>query len=282
MKSLLSDKRCSCRFASAFTMIELLAILGVLTVLACVLAPALARTRRSTNSAQCLSNVRQLMAAWTMYADDSRAGLPPNRDGGNAGKSAGDASWAGGWIDYSSSTDNTNTALLVDHSRYPYGAYLGPYLRTATVFKCPSDLSMVSIGAQRYPRVRSVSMNGRVGAMARSWSGTFTFPLYTTVASLVAPKPSELFVLTDEHPGSINDPVFQVDPETLWQMIDYPAGYHNAAASFGFADGHVELHRWQDPRTVPASAAGTLIPLSVSLPRDQDVLWIQQHCAARR
>jgi prepilin-type processing-associated H-X9-DG protein len=34
-----------------------------------------------------------------------------------------------------------------------------------------------------------------------------------------------------------------------WSWWDWPAWYHNGRSSLGFADGHAEIHTWQDPRT---------------------------------
>ncbi len=269
------------QFDRGFTFLELLVIVGLLALLACVMSPVLARSRPSSNAAQCLANMRQLMTAWTMYTHDSRGILPPNRDGATAGKSSGDASWAGGWLDYSFSTDNTNIAMLIDHVRMPYAAYLGPYLQTASAFRCPSDCSMVTIAGQKMARVRSVSMNNSVGTMTRSWTLN-QHRLYPTLASMVVPKPSELFVLCDEREDGINDPVFMVDPDTRFQLVDYPGAYHGNAGTFGFVDGHVELHGWQDPRTVPLLLPGQLLPLNQNLPGDLDVDWIHQHCSAKR
>ncbi len=271
-------ERCR-RSIRAFTLIEVLAVLGILGLLACVLSPALARTKPGNNAAQCLANMRHLMGAWTMYADDSRGILPPNCDGGNAGKVPGDASWVGGWLDYTTSTDNTNVALLVNHTQWPYGAYLGPYLVTASAFKCPSDRSIVTFAGQKIPRPRSVSMNSRVGTMTRYWTGQ-AYRLYPTLSSMVAPKPSELFVLNDEREDSINEGCFMVDPDSPWLLVDFPGAYHGNAGSFGFADGHVELQRWRDLRTVPPLAPGQLLPLNIMLPGDVDAEWIQQHCSA--
>ncbi len=271
------------RSVTAFTLLELLVILGMLSVLVCVLSPALARTKPGTNAAQCLANLRHLIGAWTMYADDVGGKLAPNRDGGYTGKAPSDASWAGGWLDYTANSDNTNIALLMDHNQFPYSAYLGPYLKTASVFKCPSDHSVArTYGGQRMARVRSVSMNNRVGDMTRSWSGLPTYRLYRTMSSIVAPHPSQLFVLNDEREDSINDGVFMVDPDTPGQMVSFPAGYHNASATYAFADSHVELHRWQDPRTLPVLVPDQLIPLNVNLPGNPDVEWIHQHCSAKQ
>ncbi len=262
----------------AFTLLEFVVVLSVLALLSCVLAPALCRTTPNSAVFRCLNNLRQLGTAWVMYADDNRGKLVYNRDGGAAGLTSTDASWVAGWLDFTSNPANTNTDMLINHARYPYGGYLGPYLKSPKPFKGPADLSAVTIGGQSLPRARSVSMNSRVGEGARMWLGTSRYLMYKTVADLYDPSPSRLFVFLDEREDSINDGVFQSDPDTLYQLIDYPASYHNSAGAFGFADGHGEIHAWRDPRTMPALEPGQLLYLNVNLPGDVDVLWLQQHC----
>ncbi len=65
----------------------------------------------------------------------------------------------------------------------------------------------------------------------------------------------------------------------LWQIIDYPASYHGNAAGYSFADGHSEIHRFKDPRTMPVLQPGQLLPLNRNLPNDLDILWMAQHAA---
>src|ERR1035441_2475921 len=125
------------------------------------------------------------------------------------------------------------------------------------------------------PRVRSVSMNNCVG------TGSITgprygvsFPLCSNFAQIKLP--AYMFVLLDEREDSINDGCFETDPDTLYQVVDYPASYHNNAAGFSFADGHSEIHRWKDPRTMPVLHPGQSLALNVNLPGDGDVLWLAQ------
>jgi prepilin-type processing-associated H-X9-DG protein len=68
-------------------------------------------------------------------------------------------------------------------------------------------------------------------------------------------RPVDVFVILDEQADSINDAAFMHDPgytqgQERWR--DLPASYHNRAGSFSFADGHSEIHKWLDPRTVQA------------------------------
>ena len=266
---------------TGFTAIEFGAVIATLSLLALVLAPALARTQPIHSATQCVNNLRQIGLAWRMYAEDNGGNLVYNFRGAMAGKAPGSENWAGGWMDFTSNSDNTNTALLINRERYPYSAFFGPYLRSARAFKCPADKLTVNIAGQRLPRVRSVSMNSRVGEGGRSWVTPSAYPLYPNLRGVFPPVPAQLFVLLDEHEASINDSVFFVDPDTQWRLIDFPASYHNGGAGFAFADGHSEIHRWHDGRTMPVLSPGQLLPLNGPMPGSVDIQWLQQHVAAR-
>ena len=270
--------------SGAFTLIELVTVCAVLALGALTLLPALGRSRPDSNPLRCLNNLRQLGNAWVMYAEDNQGKLVYNPDGAGVGRTFDQPSWAGGWLDFTTSPDNTNTALLVDHNRYPFSAFLGPYVRTPAPFKCPADRSTTVIGGQRFARARSLSMNGWVGQKARGWFTSGGFQIYGKTSDITKLTPAGLFVFTEERPDSINDGVFFTQPSYSgpnYTIIDYPAAYHLDACTFSFADGHSEIHRWRDPRTMPVLRPGQLLTFNVSTPGNPDVFWLITHSTSR-
>lgn len=65
----------------AFTLVELLVVIGIIAVLIAILMPVLSKARAAANKTKCLSNMRSLALAQTLYAAEQRNLLVEAGDG---------------------------------------------------------------------------------------------------------------------------------------------------------------------------------------------------------
>jgi len=217
-----------------------------MAILAAMLLPALAMSKDRGQGARCLGDLRQLTTAWLAYTSDNRGYLVSNGGLGQQPSSPTDPSysqWCPGRQDVSQELSISSSSADVGGLWIRKGL-LYPYVGNEGVYKCPADtFSFTAIGFQ-YPHVRSVSMNCYLGPIA-AWNNVVQATCYYTEASMVRPGPAHLFVFIDENPYSMNDAFFVCQP-TNPHWIDAPATYHNGGSGLSFADGHAEIHRWQD------------------------------------
>lgn len=269
---------------SAFTLTELLVVIGVMGILATLQLTALTSNRTQGQTMTCRYNLGQLTRAWQMYAEDNAGWFPPNEDNVST------RGWVRGALSMNPNVgDNTNQLNLID-ARY---AAMAPYAgRSASLYRCPADSSVARMGTNLFPRVRSIAMNVAVGTKTNqkvptdgAWLDGYhthtygkAWRTYGTVSSLVSPRPENLFVLIDEDEYSINEGAFSMSMQTRPQeILDWPAMWHEMAAGISFADGHVETHQWIDSRTKVVN--GNVARRSFS-PLNPDLTWLQSKTSA--
>ena len=270
---------------SGFTFVELLVVLAVIAALAATLLPALAKSRPNSLAFQCLNNNRQLCAAWRMYADDNRDRIVYSAYDTSPGTPAGQATWSLGSMDFVSS-NRGNWDTNVDIVKRPLWLYTS---RDASIYKCPSDQSFVTVSGIRKPRVRSMAMNAflGVGGGTYNYSPYDQYRVFLKTTDLTSPGPARTFVFLDMRQDSSfwTDFVLGMQgyPNNPDQYIlyDLPNLIHDRGSAFSFADGRAEIHHWLDARTTPPLIAGGYNSY-LNSPNNQDVAWLQDRATRPR
>lgn len=302
---------------SGFTRTELLVVVSMLLLFVAV--SLILRSSNQTSKArrlQCVANLRQVMNAITLYTRDNSDFFPPNPDDGTTQPGY---NWCPGQAGRLGPQE-FDTNILMNGTV----CLVAPYLRSnASVFRCTMDPRKRKV-PQAMPlfgpftrSARTISMNGAVGTVDQAFSamgsghsgkpnlsvnapwlnGLHTnrrnrpWRTYGKTTEITAPTPSNLFVLLEEDPDSINDACFSFSMESpTW--LDVPGSLHEKSGLFAFADGHTELHRWVDARTLPKSHFQVkLLPPHISIERESmtfaplpgsaDWEWLSTHTSAR-
>lgn len=203
----------------AFTLVELLVVIGIIALLVSILLPALNRARENARQVKCESNLRQIGLAMQLYANDNHDWFPFTASRG-AGHHAED------WIWWESGLDLNQSAL----ARFIGGQKNGAL---DAVLRCPSDdLETHVHGADPY--MFSYTMNYYLG------SDHFAA---TCAKRTEVIDPSDKILLVEENGRTIDDGrwVWDGDENDLATYHDVSNTNLQARGNACFVDGHAQL-----------------------------------------
>ncbi len=266
---------------AGFTLIELLVVIAIVAILASLLLPALARAKLKGTCASCQSNQRQLLIAMQMYADDNTDTILPTDYRGALGDLF---LYAGGfWLGALPGPDipvnltreealRRATAGLKASPLYKYCGAVGAY-------HCPGDLRTKNLAPGKGWAWDSYSKPQPMNGSAQ-WA-TGGGRSFTRLGAIKSAANAFVFIEESDPRGGCNGGTWflNVDPPG-W--VDGFAVFHGDLTTFGFADGHVESHRWLEKSTLEAArgfAAGqsAFYWPGGNLPNNRDFRWVYSH-----
>jgi prepilin-type N-terminal cleavage/methylation domain-containing protein len=269
-----------------FTLIELLVVIAIIAILAAILLPVLARAKLKAEQTECLSNQKQLIYAWVIYADENSDKLVVNANNDAIGAKI------NGWVTNIMQWDFPPSGTWQQNYDKPsmYNGLLGPYCtHAAGIYHCPGD----NFNAAKGPRVRSYSMNGQMGSAVVNSIGKGTvvnqygagqnWQIYNKTTDIRNPSPVNAWVFIEEHPDSINDGLFRVNLQGVaadytggtYVWNDYPASNHGKIGVLAFADGHAVTHVWNDGVLYPNPVTHTKNNNLAAIAPYGDLIWLR-------
>jgi prepilin-type N-terminal cleavage/methylation domain-containing protein/prepilin-type processing-associated H-X9-DG protein len=246
----------------AFTLIELLVVIAVIAVLMAILMPALKRAKEQGQRTVCHGNLRQLMLAWLMYADENDDRIVNGAGGINRNQgSLSEDPWVGrGWganwnnpnVDSTGATRQQQIQAIED------GA-LWSVARDHGLYKCPTGRRNEFVTYACVDAVNGLHRSGTfvnnghyIRDVGERVGKTVLWLKKTTEIS--SPPPPHRMVFVDE--GAMTPDSFAVNynPGPWW---DDPPARHGDGTTLGWADGHVSHLKWKAAETIDHARAAT-------------------------
>jgi len=236
-------------------LIELLVVIAIVSILACMLLPAVSKAKMSAQRTVCLSNLQQLNLGCKMYSDDNEGELVASWPLGPTVNTANPYCWCPGWASTAprSPAVGMGPAYSCTNDLALKQGKIWPYINSAIVYRCPADNRSVN----GLPVVRSFSMNSWLNGCSQgdpTGSSTYATPKNDQTLSFTLFRregqvlhPEQIWRLIEEDGSTINDDMFLVDMGKTNAVADLPSTRHGTAYGLTFMDGHSENIAFRSP-----------------------------------
>ncbi len=235
-----------------FTLIELLVVIAIIAILMAILMPSLRIAKDHANVVRCLSNLRNLSAAWLMFQDTYDGELVNSNVPSDVGGKSTDYDKTY-WVEPPQDDDKLTVAdydATVQHewNGIKAGA-LFTYVKNVDTYRCPGDRRKAGQYLARPWRSYSITgnLNGEENPDPPQTSGTTGKGIKKYIEIR---KPYETYVFIEETEGRRFNKGSWILDYNKHTWIDPLAILHNDQSCLSFADGHAEKHKWLDERTI--------------------------------
>lgn len=232
-----SDSDRAGRCTAAFTLVELLVVIGIIAVLISILLPVLGKARESARAVSCQSNERQLMLAFLMFANEHQQHLPGNYFDSirQQPHDAEKRDWLLG--------DDPNQGTPQEYLDGPQKGTIFRYIKDPKVYLCPSyEHDAFDIGAGTNGRFDYAATLSFSGAKVNHVSPRVRFHYHSGPRAGTYAYDEWTPVLVEEDPfNGINGG----NTEGGHSNVDRLGHYHSGGGHYATIDGSV--HWFKEP-----------------------------------
>lgn len=231
------------RLRRGFTLVELLVVIGIIALLIAILMPALNAARKQAYAVTCMSNLRQMGIAATMYINDTK--YYPGHVARNA--SGEFAVWPARLRRYMSANGQAANQGVFrcptqDTSfEWEVGSKIPPVATEAETgygYDVGESLLMRNWGRFSYGyNDWGANNNFAYGPVQRGLGGDLWNPKAAEVKASRVKKAAEMIMIADNTPDGWWD--FNIDPT---EVQEAPGKIHKGGANVLWCDGHVSWH----------------------------------------